>query len=60
MRARFNMLCTQALQQGIITGIYNVGCLVGSLVAFFASERLGRKKSIVRASTSETQLCQLY
>lgn len=33
-------------QQGLITGLYDVGCLVGSILAFLFGERLGRKKSI--------------
>lgn len=41
----------QALQQGIITGLYNVGCLLGSLLAFLVSEKLGRKRSIVSSAT---------
>lgn len=35
-----------ATQQGLITGLYDVGCLVGSILAFLFGERLGRKKSI--------------
>lgn len=33
-------------QQGLITGLYDAGCLVGSILAFLFGERLGRKKSI--------------
>ncbi|KAF3766430.1 general substrate transporter [Cryphonectria parasitica EP155] len=33
-------------QQGLITGLYDVGCLVGSILAFLLGEKLGRKKSI--------------
>lgn len=33
-------------QQGLITGLYDVGCLVGSVLAFLFGERLGRKRSI--------------
>lgn len=35
-----------ATQQGLITGLYDAGCLVGSILAFLFGERLGRKKSI--------------
>lgn len=33
-------------EQGLITGLYDVGCLAGSVLAFLFGERLGRKKSI--------------
>lgn len=32
--------------QGLIVGLYDAGCLVGSVMAFIWGERLGRKKSI--------------
>ncbi|KIW66365.1 hypothetical protein PV04_05701 [Phialophora macrospora] len=35
-----------ALQQGLIVGLYDLGCLIGSVAFFWASEPLGRKKSI--------------
>lgn len=35
-----------AMQQGLITGLYNVGCFIGSLFAFWFGEKLGRKISI--------------
>lgn len=35
-----------ATQQGLITGLYDVGCLVGSILAVLFGERLGRKRSI--------------
>ncbi|KAL2859935.1 sugar porter family MFS transporter [Aspergillus lucknowensis] len=34
------------LQQGLITGLYDLGCLVGSIATFIIGERLGRRKSI--------------
>lgn len=34
------------LQQGLIVGLYDLGCLLGSLGAFVFAERLGRKRSI--------------
>jgi MFS family permease len=30
-----------------VTAIYDVGCFLGSILAFIVSERLGRKKSIL-------------
>ncbi|KAJ6011084.1 hypothetical protein N7451_002496 [Penicillium sp. IBT 35674x] len=35
-----------ALEQGLITGLYDIGCLVGSLLIVIIGERLGRRKSI--------------
>jgi MFS family permease len=32
---------------GTITAIYDIGCVVGSIIAFFAGEQLGRRKMIV-------------
>ncbi|KUI62552.1 Sugar transporter STL1 [Cytospora mali] len=32
--------------QGLIVGLYDAGCLVGSVMAFIWGEKLGRKKSI--------------
>lgn len=32
--------------QGLIVGLYDAGCLIGSVMAFIWSERLGRKRSI--------------
>lgn len=31
---------------GFIVGIYNIGCLVGTAVAFLTSDRLGFRKSM--------------
>ncbi|OQU98458.1 hypothetical protein CLAIMM_04244 [Cladophialophora immunda] len=39
-----------ALTQGLITGLYDVGCLIGSIACFFFSEPFGRKKSIFAGS----------
>lgn len=33
------------LQQGLIVGLYDLGCLAGSLAAFAFAEKLGRKRS---------------
>ncbi|KAJ5736039.1 uncharacterized protein N7483_001164 [Penicillium malachiteum] len=35
-----------ALQQGLITGLYDIGCLIGSLLTLIIGEKLGRRKSI--------------
>ncbi|KAJ6096238.1 hypothetical protein N7486_006984 [Penicillium sp. IBT 16267x] len=35
-----------ALQQGLITGLYDIGCLVGSFLIVIIGEKLGRRKSI--------------
>ncbi|KAJ5792788.1 uncharacterized protein N7503_008766 [Penicillium pulvis] len=35
-----------ALEQGLITGLYDIGCLIGSLLIVIIGERLGRRKSI--------------
>ncbi|GAD94727.1 hexose carrier protein [Paecilomyces variotii No. 5] len=35
-----------AVDQGLITGLYDLGCLVGSIATFFLSEPIGRKKSM--------------
>ena len=43
-------LTFQPLQQGLITGLYDVGCLVGSIAIFLVGENLGRRKSIVSIS----------
>lgn len=32
--------------QGLIVGLYDAGCLIGSIMAFIWGEKLGRKKSI--------------
>ncbi|EAL86406.1 putative MFS sugar transporte [Aspergillus fumigatus Af293] len=34
-----------------VTAIYDVGCFLGSILAFIVSERLGRKKSILLGTT---------
>ena len=36
--------------EGIIAGIYDIGCFVGAIVAFVTADRLGRKGSIVWGS----------
>ncbi|KAL8926584.1 MAG: hypothetical protein Q9208_002911 [Pyrenodesmia sp. 3 TL-2023] len=33
-------------QEGIIAGIYDIGCFVGAILAFMTADRLGRKGSI--------------
>ncbi|OJJ50375.1 hypothetical protein ASPZODRAFT_13459 [Penicilliopsis zonata CBS 506.65] len=35
-----------ALQQGLITGLYDIGCLFGSIGTFIFGEKLGRRRSI--------------
>ncbi|OGE49952.1 hypothetical protein PENARI_c019G08736 [Penicillium arizonense] len=44
-----------ALTQGLITGLYDLGCLIGSIAAFFFSEPIGRKKSIWQSEVSSAQ-----
>ncbi|KAL1979353.1 hypothetical protein VTN96DRAFT_6103 [Rasamsonia emersonii] len=36
-----------AVLQGLITGLYDLGCLIGSIATFIFSEPIGRKKSMV-------------
>lgn len=36
--------------EGIIAAIYDVGCLVGAIIAFMTSDRFGRKGSIIIGS----------
>lgn len=33
--------------QGTVVAIYEIGCLLGSLTAFFFGDRLGRRKTIM-------------
>ncbi|KAK7685451.1 hypothetical protein QCA50_011314 [Cerrena zonata] len=56
-------------RQGTIVAIYDIGCAVGSLFAFFLGERIGRKRMIMTGAfvmligtailTSSTTLAQL-
>lgn len=39
-----------AYVQGLITGLYNAGCLVGSILAIVYGEKLGRKRSMLVAA----------
>lgn len=39
-----------AYDQGLITGLYNAGCLVGSILAIIYGEKLGRKRSMYVAA----------
>lgn len=39
-----------SLYQGLITGLYDGGCLLGSIFAFCFGEKLGRKRSIYIAA----------
>ncbi|OJJ48030.1 hypothetical protein ASPZODRAFT_115447 [Penicilliopsis zonata CBS 506.65] len=43
---QFNHPTNEALQQGLITGLYDLGCLIGSIASFVFAERIGRRKSI--------------
>ncbi|KAI6976061.1 general substrate transporter, partial [Hortaea werneckii] len=37
-------------ETGLVTGVYDIGCAIGAVGAFFFGERIGRKKSIVYAN----------
>lgn len=43
-RKQFNN--PSSVEQGLVTGLYDVGCLLGSILAFVFGEKLGRKRSI--------------
>jgi MFS family permease len=45
------------VQTGLIVGLYDLGCLIGSLATFGFSEALGRKKSIVSTRVRGHDLC---
>ncbi|KAI7700425.1 hypothetical protein KC353_g15892, partial [Hortaea werneckii] len=32
-------------ETGLVTGVYDIGCAIGAVGAFFFGERIGRKKS---------------
>lgn len=35
---------------GLVTAIYDIGCALGAVVAFFFGERLGRRRSVILAN----------
>lgn len=35
---------------GLVTGIYDIGCAIGAVVAFIFGERIGRKRSVILAN----------
>lgn len=35
---------------GLVTGVYDIGCAVGAVLAFSFGERIGRKRSIIVAN----------
>lgn len=35
---------------GLVTGIYDIGCALGAVIAFAFGERLGRKRSVILAN----------
>ncbi|KAI7718611.1 general substrate transporter [Hortaea werneckii] len=37
-------------ETGLVTGVYDIGCAIGAVGAFFFGERIGRKKSIIYAN----------
>lgn len=39
-----------ATLQGLVTGIYDIGCALGAVTAFIWGEHLGRKKSLILAN----------
>jgi MFS family permease len=39
-----------ATMVGLVTGIYDIGCAIGAVLAFVYGERIGRKKSIIFAN----------
>jgi MFS family permease len=34
---------------GLVTAIYDIGCALGAILAFFYGEQIGRKKSLILA-----------
>lgn len=37
--------------QGNITSLYNIGCVVGSILSYFIGERLGRRSMLMSGAT---------